>query len=80
MEQARFKLALEGKVEFISAEIRRRLFQQEQRAKEEHDISQTQVGRSRHGPGESLNIAKMIFFLIFILQNNGLIMNVNYVH
>lgn len=62
MEQARFKLALEGKVELISAEIRRRLFQQEQKAKEEHDMSQTQVERSRHGLGESLNIVKMIFF------------------
>ena len=61
MEQARFKLVLEGKVEFISAEIRRKLFQQEQKAQEEHDMSQTQVGRSRHGPGVSLNIVKMIF-------------------
>lgn len=49
MEQARFKLALDGKVEFVSAEIRRKLFQQEQKAKEEHDTSQTQVGRSRPG-------------------------------
>ena len=63
MEEARFKLTLEGKVEFISAEMRRRIFQQEQKAKEEHDVSQTQAGRrSRHGPGGSLHICQNDFF------------------
>lgn len=33
MEEARFKLTLEGKVEFISAEIWRRICQQEQETK-----------------------------------------------
>lgn len=62
MQKARFKLTLEGKVEFISAEMRRRMFQQEQKAKEEHDTSQTQAGRrSRHGPRVSLHICQNDF-------------------